>query len=163
MNVLITGGAGFVGSNFIHYALGKHPDWKIVNMDKLTYAGNPENLKDLEENNRHRFVKGDIADARLVEDIMSEGIELVVNFAAETHVDRSYIEPAPFVQTNVTGSFTLLEAARKNGVRRFVQISTPEVYGGSEPAKKPFTEGDAFLPTNPYAASKACTDLLDGQ
>jgi dTDP-glucose 4,6-dehydratase len=160
MRVLVTGGAGFVGSNFIHYALAKHPDWEITNLDKLTYAGNIESLRDLKEEPRYRFVKGDIADAQLVDAVVAEDIELIINFAAETHVDRSYIEPARFVETNVRGGFALLEAARKHGVERFVQISTPEVYGGSAPTKRPFIEDDAFRPNNPYAASKACTDLL---
>jgi len=160
VKVLITGGAGFVGSNFVHYSLEKHPEWEIVNLDKLTYAGNMANLKDLEGNPRHRFIIGDIADSQLVNNIMSAGIELVVNFAAETHVDRSFIDPSPFVETNVKGTFTLLEAAQRHGVERFVHISTPEVYGGSAPAREPFTEEDAFLPNNPYSASKAAADHL---
>lgn len=160
MKVLITGGAGFVGSNFIHYALKKHPDWEIINLDKLTYSGNIENLRDLEGNPRYRFIKGDIADTQLVESVLSKGVEIIVNFAAETHVDRSFIDPAPFVETNAKGTFTLLEAARKYGIKRFVHISTPEVYGGAAPTKWPFTEDDAFRPNNPYSASKAAADLL---
>ena len=160
MRVLITGGAGFVGSNFVRHTLNKHPEWEIVNLDKLTYAGDIENLKGLEGNTRHRFIRGDIADAQLVETILSEEIEIIVNFAAETHVDRSFVDPASFVETNVKGTFILLEAARKCEVREFVHVSTPEVYGGSAPAEKPFTEDDPFRPNNPYSASKAAADVL---
>ena len=162
MKLLITGGAGFVGSNFIHYVLRKYSDWEIVNLDKLTYAGNLENLRDKESDPRYRFVKGNIADQNLVNELLSEGFDLIVNFAAETHVDRSFIDPAPFVETNVKGTQVLLEGARRHPVKRFIHLSTPEVYGGSSPLQSGqyFTEGSPFLPNNPYSASKAAADMI---
>ena len=162
MKVLITGGAGFVGSNFVHYVLRKHSDWEIVNLDKLTYAGNLENLRDIESDPRYRFVRGDIADQNLVNKLLSEGFDLVVNFAAETHVDRSFIDPAPFVETNAKGTQVLLEGAKRYSVRKFIHLSTPEVYGGSSPLQSGqyFTEDSPFLPNNPYSASKAAADMM---
>ncbi len=160
--VLITGGAGFVGSNFIHYVLHKYSDWEITNLDKLTYAGNLENLRDIENDPRYRFVKGDIADQNIVNELLSEGLDLIVNFAAETHVDRSFVNPDPFVETNVRGTQVLLEGARKCGVKKFVHLSTPEVYGGSSPLRsgEKFTEESPLLPNNPYSASKAAADMM---
>lgn len=162
MKVLITGGAGFVGSNFIHYALKKHPDWEIINLDKLTYAGNLENLRDVEGYTRYRFIRGDIADQGLVGELLGKDFDLIINFAAETHVDRSIIDPAPFIETNVKGTQVLLEEARRHNIKKFIHISTPEVYGGSSPLQKgeKFTEESPFLPNNPYSASKAAADLL---
>ncbi len=160
MKLLVTGGCGFIGSNFIRYVLREHPDWKIVNLDKLTYAGNPENLKELEGDPRYRFVKGDIAEGNLVDDLFgSERFDAVVNFAAESHVDRSILDPGPFIETNVKGVQVLLEAARRHGVGRFVQISTDEVYGSLGDEGK-FTELSPLMPNSPYAASKASADLL---
>ncbi len=162
MKLLVTGGAGFVGSNFVRYMLNKHSGWEIVNLDKLTYAGNLENLKDIQDNPRHRFVKGDIADKNLVNELLQKGIDIIVNFAAETHVDRSFIDPDPFVQTNVVGTQTLLEGARRHNVKKVIHLSTPEVYGGSSPLKGEgkFTEESPFLPNNPYSASKAAADMM---
>lgn len=158
MKVLVTGGAGFVGSHYVRHALETHPDWEIVNLDKLTYAGNLANLRGLEDHPRHRFVRGDICDSRLVSEL-TKGCALVVNFAAESHVDRSIFEPEPFVETNIKGTFTLLEAARRNQVARFVHTSTPEVYGGAKPGQR-FHEESPLQPNNPYSSSKAAADLL---
>lgn len=162
MRLLITGGAGFIGSNFVHYALSKHDDWQIVNLDKLTYAGNLANLDGIKEDPRHRFVKGDIADWELIDTVLMEGFDVVVNFAAETHVDRGILDPTPFIETNAKGTHVLLEGARKHGIGKLIHISTPEVYGGSSPLQKDekFTEESPFLPNNPYSASKAAADLL---
>ena len=159
MKVLVTGGAGFIGSNFIRYALKEHADWQIINLDKLTYAGNLENLRDVEEDTRYHFVKGDIADANLVRSLLSENIEAVVNFAAESHVDRSIMDSAPFIDTNVRGTQVLLESAREQGTRLFLQVSTDEVYGSLGTEGK-FTEESPLLPNSPYSASKASADLL---
>lgn len=163
MKILVAGGAGFIGSNFIHYILEKYPDDEIVNFDKLTYAGNLDNLKDIDSDERYQFVSGDIADAHAVEKVLSDGVEAVVNFAAETHVDRSiHIGSREFVLTNVLGVETLLDAERKvGGVKRHVQISTDEVYGSldlDDPTQ--FTENTPFQPNVPYAAAKAGGDLL---
>jgi dTDP-glucose 4,6-dehydratase len=157
--VLITGGAGFIGSNFIHLALAKHPDWEIWNFDKLTYAGNLANLKDIENDPRYHFVHGDIADPKAVESAMSEGIEIVVHFAAESHVDRSIKSGQEFLQTNVIGTNVLLEAARTAGVKKFLHVSTDEVYGDL-PVGEFARETDQLHPSSPYAASKAASDLL---
>ncbi len=157
MKVLITGGAGFMGSNFIRYALKEHPDWYITNFDKLTYAGNLDNLQDIQKNPRYEFVKGDIADDRFVNDVM-RGKNLVVNFAAETHVDRSILDPKTFIQTDVVGTYTLLEASKTHKVGLYVQVSTDEVYGSLLNGK--FTEQSPFEPNSPYAASKAAGDHL---
>jgi len=160
VKILVTGGCGFIGSNFIRYLLKEHPDWRIVNLDKLTYAGNLKNLEGIEEDSRYRFIRGDIADRALVERLFSEErFDAVVNFAAESHVDRSLLDPSPFIETNVKGVQVLLEAARKYPVWRFVQISTDEVYGSLGPEGK-FTEESPLLPNSPYAASKAAADLL---
>ncbi len=156
--VLITGGAGFIGSNFVHYWLSEHPEDRVVNLDKLTYAGNLDNLKDVEENENYRFVKGDIADAALVDGLFEEKFDLVVNFAAETHVDRSIGEPDDFIKTDIYGTYVLLEAAKRTGVGLFVQISTDEVYGSVEEGFS--KETDPLMPRNPYAASKTGADRL---
>jgi dTDP-glucose 4,6-dehydratase len=155
--LLITGGAGFIGSNFIRHILAKYENCSIVNLDKLTYCGNLDNLKDIEKNKRYKFVKGDIADEKLVRELVRE-CDIIVNFAAETHVDRSVTDPYSFVRTNVLGTHTLLEAARARGVERFIQISTDEVYGSIE--KGSFKETDSLLPNSPYSAAKAGADLL---
>lgn len=161
MKLLVTGGAGFIGSNFIRYILREHPEWEIVNLDKLTYAGNLANLKDVEDNPRYRFVKGDIADRELVQRLFQqEKFDVVVNFAAESHVDRSILDSSPFIETNVKGTQVLLEAAREFEIKKFVQISTDEVYGSLGPDDPPFTEENPLLPNSPYSASKAAADLL---
>ena len=156
--ILITGGCGFIGSNFIRYYLKRHDDVEIVNFDKLTYAGKKENLSDVEDDRRYSFVKGDVAVMSQVKEVM-EGIDSVVHFAAESHVDRSIIDPGIFIQTNITGTYNLLECARENGVRKLIHISTDEVYG-SLGAEGSFTENSPLLPNSPYSASKASSDLL---
>jgi len=158
MRVLVTGGAGFIGSHFVKFALRAHPDWHIVNLDKLSYAGNLENLTNLPDATRHQFVKGDIADHEVIARLWSQGIDIVVNFAAETHVDRSILWADDFIKTDVLGAFTLLEAAREFGVKKFIQISTDEVYGSI--ASGSFTENSPLNPRNPYSASKAGADRL---
>ena len=163
ISVLVTGGAGFIGSNFVRYALAKHPNWRIVNLDKLTYAGNPENLRDVMDDPdlaaRHRLVEGDIADAEIVDPLFAEeSFSFALNFAAETHVDRSIGDPGSFIQTDVYGTYVLLEAARKHRLQRFIQISTDEVYGSIEEGS--FTEESPLNPRNPYSASKAGADRL---
>jgi dTDP-glucose 4,6-dehydratase len=157
VKILVTGGAGFIGSNFVRHVLAAHSDDSVVTLDKLTYAGNPANLKDVEADPRHRFVKGDICDAGLVRDLMSE-VDAVVHFAAETHVDRSNAGADEFLRTNVTGTFTLLEAARARRLGRFIAIGTDEVYGSI--ARGASREVDPLNPSNPYSASKAAADLL---
>ena len=157
MKILVTGGAGFIGSNFVRHVLTAHPDDGVVNFDKLTYAGNLENLRDVEKDPRYRFVRGNIGDRAQVLEAM-EGVDAVVHFAAETHVDRSNAGAAEFLSTNVTGTFTLLEAARELKVARFVAIGTDEVYGSI--AKGAARELDPLNPSNPYSASKAAADLL---
>ena len=183
--LLVTGGAGFIGSNFIHYILNAHPDWQITNLDKLTYAANLENLKDSEDNPRYRFVKGDITDRKLVDALFSGEYfaanslspntqdltpNIVVNFAAESHVDRSILDASPFIETNIKGTQVLLETARTHwlGSKRpktqdlrpniFLQVSTDEVYGSTEAGK--FIEQSPLSPNSPYAASKTAADLL---
>jgi dTDP-glucose 4,6-dehydratase len=157
MRILVTGGAGFIGSNFIRHVLTAHRDDSVVNLDKLTYAGNLENLRDVEASPRYRFVKGDICDGAAVREAM-RGAEAVVHFAAETHVDRSNLGADEFLRTNVNGTFTLLEAARELRIGRFLAVSTDEVYGSI--AEGAAREGDALNPSNPYSASKAAADLL---
>ena len=157
MKILVTGGAGFIGSNFVRHVLTAHSDDTVVNFDKLTYAGNLENLRDVEKDPRYRFVRGDIGERAQVLEAM-EGVDAVVHFAAETHVDRSNAGAAEFLSTNVTGTFTLLEAARELKVARFVAIGTDEVYGSI--AKGAARELDPLNPSNPYSASKAAADLL---
>ncbi|PYV40438.1 MAG: dTDP-glucose 4,6-dehydratase [Acidobacteria bacterium] len=159
MRLLVTGGAGFIGTNFVKYILRKYSDYEVLNLDKLTYAGNLENLKDLEGNQRHRFVRGDICDASVVERLVGEGVDAIVNFAAETHVDRSIEEPTAFVITNILGTQTLLTIAEKHKVRRYLQVSTDEVYG-SLGEKDLFRETTPLAPSSPYSASKAAADLL---
>ncbi len=154
---LVTGGAGFIGSNYIRYMLKKHRDVEIINLDKLTYAGNPDNLKDIQADSRYKFIKGDICDEVLVNKIMTE-IDFVVNFAAESHVDRSIGAPDDFIRTDVFGTFVLLEAARTNKIEKFIQISTDEVYGSID--KGSFTENDPLMPSSPYSASKTGADRL---
>lgn len=158
-NVLITGGMGFIGSNFIRYALHHHPEWQITNLDKLTYAGNPENLKDLEKIQSYRFIKGDIAERESVNKLLEVGYDIIVNFAAESHVDRSIMDASPFVRTNIEGVQVLLEAAKRYCVKLFLQISTDEVYG-SLSGEGLFSEDSPIMPNSPYAASKAAGDLL---
>ena len=155
MKILITGGAGFIGGNFVRYMFQKHPDDEIVVLDKLTYAGKPENLQDVQ--GKINFIKGDICDKNDVGKAISD-CEAVFNFAAETHVDRSIMEAGIFVKTNVLGVHTLLEAARKHEVEKFVQISTDEVYGSVE--KGSFSEEGPLYPSSPYSASKASADML---
>jgi dTDP-glucose 4,6-dehydratase len=162
MKILITGGAGFIGSNFIRFLVRERPVIGVVNLDKLTYAGNLENLEGLEElaGTNYRFVRGDIADPKIMEEIWTaNSIDTVINFAAESHVDRSIESAEDFIRTNVTGTLTLLEAARKRGVKRFLQISTDEVYGSLGPTGK-FVETTPLSPRSPYSASKAGADLL---
>jgi dTDP-glucose 4,6-dehydratase len=160
MNILITGGCGFIGSNFIRYMLEAHPDHKIINLDKLTYAGNLENLAEVADNPNYTFVKTDICDRSAVEDVVKKyGIEAIINFAAESHVDRSIMGPSIFIETNVGGTNVLLDVAKESGVKRFVQISTDEVYGSLGPTGK-FREDTPLHPNSPYSASKAAADLL---
>jgi len=159
VKLLVTGGAGFIGSNFIRHLHAEHADAAIVNFDKLTYAGNLENLAEVADQQRYRFVRGDVADPEAVERVFTERFDAVVNFAAETHVDRSLEDAAPFLRTNILGTQTLLEAARRRGVERFVQVSTDEVYG-SAPDGASFAEDAPLAPSSPYAASKAAADLL---
>jgi len=154
---LITGGAGFIGSNFIHYLFEKYSDIEIINLDKLTYAGNIDNLKAIEHRSDYKFVKGDICDCEVVEDLMYD-CDYVINFAAESHVDRSIGAPDDFIKTDVFGTFVLLESARKYSIKRFIQVSTDEVYGSIENGS--FSESDPLMPSSPYAASKAGADRL---
>ncbi len=162
MHLFVTGGCGFIGANFIRRILRRHSDWKVLNLDKLTYAGNPDNLSGLPEDQaaRYAFVQGDIGDRELAERLFdAHGIDAVVNFAAESHVDRSIHDPAPFFQTNVMGTQALLEAARSRKIGRFVHISTDEVYGTLGPEGK-FVETTPLAPNSPYSASKAASDML---
>ena len=164
--MLVTGGAGFIGSNFVHYWLAQHPEDRVINLDALTYAGNLENLKGVDNSSNYRFVRGDICDAELVNKIFTEEqIDTVVHFAAESHVDRSITGPEAFIKTNVNGTFTLLEAARNtwandNTSCRFLHVSTDEVYGSLGQDDLAFTETTPFAPNSPYSASKAASDHL---
>jgi dTDP-glucose 4,6-dehydratase len=157
MHLLVTGGAGFIGSNFIRHMLDTYPEYRITNLDKLTYAGNLENLRDVENDSRYAFVKGDVCDRAVVDRAASDA-DVIVNFAAETHVDRSITGPEPFVRTDILGTLVLLEAARKYKHRKYVQISTDEVYGSI--LEGSFTEQSDLKPNSPYSASKAGADLL---
>lgn len=156
MKILVTGGMGFMGSNFIRYILKKYPRYKIINLDKLTYAGNPENLADI-KTKRYKFVKGDIVDQKLVTKIVKK-VDTIINYAAETHVDRSIMEPDSFVKTDILGTYSLLEAARKTKIKRYIQIGTDEVYGSKKNGL--FKENSPFSPNSPYSASKAGADHL---
>ena len=164
--LLVTGGAGFIGSNFIRYWIARHPEDRVVNLDALTYAGNPENLADIEAAPGYRFEHGDITDAVCVAGVFAdEAIDTVVNFAAESHVDRSILGPEAFIGTNVQGTFTLLEAAREawrdcSEGQRFLHVSTDEVYGSLAANDLPFTESHAYAPNSPYSATKAASDHL---
>ncbi|MBD3360347.1 NAD-dependent epimerase/dehydratase family protein, partial [Candidatus Peregrinibacteria bacterium] len=162
MKILITGGAGFIGSNYSHYRFEKYPQDEIFVLDKLTYAGNLDNLKNLLDEKRFNFVQGDIAHKKFIEELFKkEKFDIVVNFAAETHVDRSITSPSIFVMTNVVGTHNLLESSRNTGVKRFHQVSTDEVYGDlGTNSKDFFTEETPISPNCPYAASKASADLL---
>jgi len=157
VKILVTGGAGFIGSNFIRHMIQKYPDIQITNLDKLTYAGNPDNLKDIGSTPNFRFVKGDICDPAAVEPLARES-DVILNFAAETHVDRSILEPGSFIHTDVYGTHVLLEAAKRHGHRRYIQVSTDEVYGSIN--RGGFSEDSPLHPNSPYAASKAAGDLL---
>lgn len=160
LSLLITGGAGFIGSNFIRYLLNNHSNVQITNLDKLTYAGNLENLSDIENDKRHSFIKGDISNAMLIDKLFNEkDFNVIVNFAAETHVDRSMLDTSPFIETNIKGTLALLEASREYNVKRFIQISTDEVYGSLDNEGK-FSEESTLHPNNPYSASKASADLI---
>lgn len=157
MRLLITGGAGFIGSNFIRYILNKHPSYKIINLDKLTYAGNPENLKDVQAGKNYTFVRGDICDGKLIKRIIAQ-CDCLINFAASTHVDRSIKDASDFLRTNVHGTYALLEAARQARLKLFIQISTDEVYGSVLKGKS--KETAPISPNSPYAATKAAGDCL---
>ena len=159
MKILVTGGAGFIGSNFIHYWLNKYPDDMITNLDALTYAGNLENLRDLENNKNYKFIKGDICDEVLVNEVVKD-FDLIVHFAAESHVDRSIIDCRDFIRTNVEGTKNLLDAARNNRGIRFHHVSTDEVFGSLGPDDRPFNENTPYDPRSPYSASKAASDHL---
>ena len=157
--LLVTGGAGFIGSNFIHYIARKYPEYRIINLDKLTYAGNLENLRDIENNPNYKFIKGDIADRKIIDEIFkSRNIDAIINFAAESHVDRSIEDPGVFIRTDIYGTYVLLEAARKYNSKIFLQISTDEVYGSIEDGS--FAEDDPLKPSSPYSASKAGAEMI---
>lgn len=160
MKLLVTGGAGFIGSNFILYWLKKYPNDKIINLDKLTYAGNLENLRSVEKNPNYEFVQGDICDPKLVNSL-TEKADTIVHFAAESHVDRSIVDPAPFIKTNIEGTYVLLEAALRNKVKKFHHVSTDEVFGALElNSKEKFNDKTPYNPHSPYSASKASSDHL---
>jgi dTDP-glucose 4,6-dehydratase len=159
LRLLVTGGAGFIGSNFIRYFLQAHPRSFVINLDKLTYAGNLENLTEFDSSTNYRFVRGDVADAALLESVLADPVDAVVHFAAETHVDRSIADGREFVRTNVLGTYTLLEVARRKGVPRLLYVSTDEVYGSLPPGESA-SEASILEPNSPYAASKAAADLL---
>lgn len=159
MKLLITGGAGFIGSNFINYILKKYKNYSVINLDALTYAGDKNNLKNVEGNPRYRFVHGSITDKNIVDSLVEE-VDVIVNFAAESHVDRSIKNPEAFIMTNIVGTYTLLESALKHGKKRFHHISTDEVYGSLYPDESPFEETTPYDPRSPYSASKASSDHL---
>lgn len=157
MKLLVTGGAGFIGSNFIRHILHKYGDYRVINLDKLTYAGNLQNLEDIAKDPRYTFVEGDICNPLVVESLAKQ-VEVIINFAAETHVDKSILEPGSFIKTDLYGTYALLEAAKKYNHCRYIQISTDEVYGSIEAGS--FRENDPLNPSNPYSASKGGADLL---
>ncbi|MBW6518673.1 MAG: dTDP-glucose 4,6-dehydratase [ANME-2 cluster archaeon] len=157
MNILVTGGCGFIGSNFIRYMLDKYPGYRIINLDKLTYAGNPDNLKDIEQKSNYSFVHGDICNKVVVDELM-EQVDQVIHFAAESHVDRSIEDSSAFVTTNVMGTFVLLDSALKHAINKFIHVSTDEVYGST--VEGSFKETSLLLPSSPYSSSKAGSDLL---
>lgn len=159
MKILVTGGAGFIGSNFIHFILNKYKDYEVINLDALTYAGDKSSLEVWENNSRYRFVHGDICDKNLVDNLVSE-CDSIVHFAAESHVDRSINDATNFIQTNIVGTFTLLETARTHGNKRFHHISTDEVFGQLNDKDTPFNEMSNYDPRSPYSASKASSDHL---
>ncbi|MFP4579832.1 MAG: dTDP-glucose 4,6-dehydratase [Candidatus Sumerlaeia bacterium] len=159
MKILVTGGCGFIGSNFVRMMLESYPDYEIVNLDCLTYAGNLKSLQDLEGNPRHEFVRGHIEDAEVVEKIVADGVDAIVNFAAESHVDRSILDASAFLKTNILGTQNLLEAARRHNVERYLQVSTDEVYGELGDTGY-FTEETPLAPRSPYSASKASADMF---
>ena len=169
-NILVTGGAGFIGSNFIHYLLKAEPGARVINLDALTYAGSLENLKDISDNKQYTFVQGNICDSELVGRLLhAHQIDTIVHFAAESHVDRSIVAPEQFIQTNIVGTFTLLEQARQFWIAekpfpmesvRFHHVSTDEVYGSLTPNDPAFSETTPYAPNSPYAASKASSDHL---
>jgi dTDP-glucose 4,6-dehydratase len=159
MKILVTGGAGFIGSNFIHHILKTYPDYEIINLDALTYAGNLENLKEFENEPRYAFIKGDICNKELANELVAK-VDAVVHFAAESHVDRSILDSEAFVRTNVIGTHTLLEAARQAGNKRFHHVSTDEVFGSLTADEAPFSETTPYDPRSPYSASKAGSDHL---
>lgn len=157
--IMVTGGYGFIGSNFIRYMMNKYPHYSIVNYDKLTYAGNPENLSDMGGNPSYDFIKGDIGDLSILIDALKQwGVDAIINFAAESHVDRSIESATEFMNTNVLGTQILLEAARRHKLSRIIHVSTDEVYGSAD--KRSFSERDLLLPSSPYSASKASSDLI---
>jgi dTDP-glucose 4,6-dehydratase len=158
MKLLVTGGAGFIGSNFIRYILREHPRWDVTNLDDLTYAGNLENLKDVQDGRNYHFVKGNIGDRETVDELLSHNFNCLVNFAAESHVDRSILDASPFILTNIKGTQVLLEGAKKYQVEKFIQVSTDEVYGSIDRGRN--SELSFLAPASPYAASKASADLL---
>jgi dTDP-glucose 4,6-dehydratase len=160
MRLLVTGGLGFIGSNFVRHVLAARPGWSVINLDAVTYAGNPANLADVADQPRYCFVKGDIAARSDVERAVGAGVDAIVNFAAESHVDRSILSAEPFVRTNVLGTLVLLEVARALPACRVVHVSTDEVYGALGPDEAPFTEDAPLSPTSPYAASKAAADHI---
>lgn len=157
MKIIVTGGAGFIGSNFIKYIFKQHPDYEILNIDKLTYAGNPENLRDVENHPGYVFIKEDICNRNILQEVI-KGYDVIINFAAESHVDRSIAEPEVFLKTDVLGTFNLLEAGRINKIKKYIQISTDEVYGSISEGS--FDEEIQLNPSNPYSASKASADLI---
>ena len=159
MKILVTGGSGFIGTNFIKLVLREHPEDQIINLDALTYAGNPENLSELAQEPRYEFVRGNIGDGELVNGLMAK-VDAIVNFAAESHVDRSIKDAAAFVKTNVLGTQVLLDAAKNNGLKRFHHVSTDEVFGSLSLSDKPFEETTPYDPRSPYSASKAASDHL---
>ena len=159
MRLLVTGGCGFIGSNFVHYILEKYPEDSVVNLDVLTYAGNLANVAKWENDKRYRFIQGDICDAKVVATAMA-GVDVAVHFAAESHVDRSIVDPSAFVRTNVLGTQVLLDTARRVGVKRFHHVSTDEVFGALSPGDKAFDEMTPYAPHSPYSASKAGSDHL---